>query len=400
MRNGARIAILVVVVAAVVGAPAHAVGGSGTIVVRLVTDPSPPGVSWSYQGLGSSFKLGVAASARSAGGLAAGTYRIVEAPSSPAPATLTSVRCDPAQGTHSSVATATAQVTLASGETITCTFTHRALGPKPPTAGTALADQFAPTLRLSSAEQFKPIAIEDYLSHATLKTGTPPTGRATQLHPTSFSIPTGPGPSYLDLRNADASRGPSQYRAIEQQIEKLRPRPTVYWRIAHEPSTGRIAIEYWFLYLYNDFTDRHEADWEGVTVFLQSGTPLGVSYSQHQGRSWTPWPAAATNDHPTVYVAAGSHANYPLPGRYRVKVCWTLSVRRCTTTPQRDNARGDGTALGASDYDLQSLAGAGYPGNWGSGTYILGIGLTKDKVVDPRLRRDYSDPFAAIPPGT
>ena len=29
---------------------------------------------------------------------------------------------------------------------------------------------------------------------------------------------------------------------------------------------------------------------------------------------------------------------------------------------------------------------------------FLGIGLTKDRVSDPRRRSDYSDPFAAIPP--
>jgi hypothetical protein len=173
----------------------------------------------------------------------------------------------------------------------------------------------------------------------------------------------------------------------------------VYWRIAHQPSTGRLAIEYWFLYLYNDFVDRHEADWEGVTVVVDSGTPLGLSFSQHQGRKWAAWPAALTDDHPAVYVASGSHANYPLPGSYRVKVCWTLTIRRCTTSTSRDNARGDGATLTASDYDLQPLGGTGFTGSWGSGSYVLGIGLTRDRVVDPRRRSDYSNPFAAVPPG-
>jgi hypothetical protein len=184
---------------------------------------------------------------------------------------------------------------------------------------------------------------------------------------------------------------------MEQQIEQSRPRPTVYWRTVHQPGTGRIAIEYWFLYLYNDFYDRHEADWESVTVVLDNGAPLGVSYSQHQGRAWTAWPAALADDHPIVYVAAGSHANYPLPGSYRVKVCWTLSIRRCTTTRQRDNARGDGATLVPADLDLQPLGGTGYTGNWGSGSYLLGLRRTTDRVVDPRRRSDYSNPFAAVP---
>jgi hypothetical protein len=399
MKNGSRIALVVAVCGAAVAASAQA-AGAGTIVVRLVTDPIPPGVSWTYRGLGSVFRLGVAASQRSIADLPAGSYRIVETPTSSRPATLTSLRClGPAGSSHTSVATATADLTLTAGETIVCTFTHRALGPRPLAAALALAQQFAPTLRLSAAEHFRPIAIEDYLSRATLKAGTPPSGRTTQLHPTLFSLPTGPAPSYLDLRGAQPAGGTSQYSAIEQQLEQQRPRPTVYWRIAHEPSTGRIAIEYWFLYLYNDFVDRHEADWEGVTVVLQNSAPLGISYSQHQGRSWAAWSVAPPDDHAVVYVAAGSHANYPLPGRYRVKVCWTLSVRRCTTTPERDDARGDGTTLNPSDYELQSLGGTGYSGNWSSGTYVVGIGLTKDRVSDPRLRRDFTNPFAAVPPG-
>ena len=79
-----------------------------------------------------------------------------------------------------------------------------------------------------------------------------------------------------------------------------------------------------------------EADWEHVTVFLDAGAPLGVAYSQHQGDAWSGWPAAAADDHPVVYVARGSHANYPLAGSYRVKVCWTIRIRRCTTTKTRD----------------------------------------------------------------
>jgi hypothetical protein len=101
-----------------------------------------------------------------------------------------------------------------------------------------------------------------------------------------------------------------------------------------------------------------------------------------------------------VYVAAGSHANYPLPGSYRVKVCFTLTVRRCTTSRERDNARGNGTALTPTSYDLQPLGGTGYTGSWGSGTYLLGVGLTKDRIVDPRRRSDYTNPFNAIPPGS
>ena len=385
--------VLTVIFAALAGSARAA--GTGTLLVRLVTDPAPPGVTWTFSGAGTPFRLGAGAPGEKSVTLGPGTYHLTET----GPATLTALTClDPTRDSHVSLATASADVALADGETIACTFTERALGPRPAAAATALAKQFAPTLRFAAAEHYKPIAMQDYVARTTLRSGKPPLGKILQQHPTLFSLPTGTGASYLDVRGAEPFLHASQYRTIEQSLERSR-RPTVYWRIAHQPSTGRLAIEYWFLYAYNDFFDRHEADWEGVTVFVDNGAPLGVSYSQHQGRAWTAWPASLADDHPVVYVAAGSHANYALPGRYRVKVCWTLTVRRCTTSDERDDASGDGRTLGAGDYDLQALGGTGYTGSWGSGSYVLGIGLTRDRVVDPRRRSDFSNPFTAVPPG-
>jgi len=402
LRRPLALGALVAASLVVAAAPYARMAETGTLVIRLVTDPAPPGVSWSYGGAGASFQLGLAASQRSITNLAAGPYRIAERSTDPnRPSTLTAVTCsDPSSDSKGDLATASATVSLAAGETVTCTFTHRALGPRSAASAAALARQFAPTLRLSLAEHYKPLAMREYVARSVLRTGLPPHGASAQPHPTLFSLPTTPTATYLDVGGAEPYLHASQYRTIEHQLEQASPRPTVYWRLAHQPSTGRIAIEYWFLYLYNDFVDRHEADWEGITVFLQTGTPLGITYSQHQGRAWTAWPAALPDDHPVIDVAAGSHANYPLPGRYRVKICWTLSgVRHCTTTTQRDDARGDGAPLTAATYDLQELDGTGYTGSWGSGNYVLGIGLTKDRVTDPRRRTDYSNPFAAVPPG-
>ena len=50
------------------------------------------------------------------------------------------------------------------------------------------------------------------------------------------------------------------------------------------------------------------------------------------------------------------------------------------------------------EYDLQPFGGTGYTGSWGSGTYILGVGPTRDRVTDPRRRSEYTDPFAAVQP--
>jgi hypothetical protein len=185
---------------------------------------------------------------------------------------------------------------------------------------------------------------------------------------------------------------------MEQQLAAVRPRPSVYFHLAYQPAAGRVAIEYWFLYLYNDFYDEHEADWEGVTVVLENNTPLGATYSQHQGRKWVPWSAlSTTGGHPIAYVARGSHAEYPKAGSYSIRVCWTLHGRHCAPSPRVDAANGSGPTLAPKAYDLQPFGGVGYTGSWGSGNYVLGIGLTQDRITDPRRRSEYSNPFAAVP---
>ena len=182
---------------------------------------------------------------------------------------------------------------------MTCTFTHRALGPRPSADAVRLARRYAPTLRFASGERYRPLRLEDYLTRSVLRAGSPPQGTISRLQPTLFSLPVTAAASYLDVRGAQPNANAALYLSIEQQLEGSRARPTIYWHLANQPATGRIAIEYWFFYLYNDFYDKHEADWEGVTVFLQNGVPIGASYSQHQGRKWTPWAAASSSQCPS-----------------------------------------------------------------------------------------------------
>jgi hypothetical protein len=381
-----------------VAVAASGAADTGTIVLRLATDPTPARTAWTYSGLGSTLALGNGTTSR-ASVVSAGTYTVQEAPVSPSgPPTLTGIACDdPTHNTRVRVASSSAVIAVAAGETVTCTFTHRALGPKPPASALALAQQFAPDLRLAAGERYQPLAIQDYLAATTLHSGTPPHGALLQAKPTLFTLPVDAAASYLDVSGAQPNTNAAQYVIVERAIEAKPATPTVYWKLVRQPSTGRIALEYWFLYLYNDFTDRHEADWEGVTVILQAGVPIGASFSQHQGRTWVPWGSAPVDRGPTVYVGRGSHANHPLPGSYRVRVCWVLAGRHCTTTLKSESARGDGDDLAPDRYQLHELGGVGYTGGWGSGTYIPAIGRTKDRVTDPRRRPDYSNPFAAVP---
>ena len=85
---------------------------------------------------------------------------------------------------------------------------------------------------------------------------------------------------------------------------------------------GRLALQYWFFYPYNDYTNKHEGDWEMVQLVFAADdaaealdqTPIAVGYSQHEGLEVAEWddPKLEIVDgtHPVVHAAAGSHANF------------------------------------------------------------------------------------------
>jgi hypothetical protein len=146
-----RFSLWVLAVGLGIGVSAASAAGTGSIVIRLQTDPAPARVAWSYSGVGQTFKLRASGSSRTISGLADGTYQLVEATAAGRAKTLTSLRCaDPSGGTTVDVAAATATIALSSGETVTCTFTHRALGPRPAASAVQLAQKYAPVLRLAS----------------------------------------------------------------------------------------------------------------------------------------------------------------------------------------------------------------------------------------------------------
>ena len=87
----------------------------------------------------------------------------------------------------------------------------------------------------------------------------------------------------------------------------------------------KTLIQYWYFYRYDEWTrpvlggrivQRHEGDWEAVTVGFSQKGPLFLGLSEHCGGSWIPWnqaeiaPTEGRRTHPLVAVAEGSHANY------------------------------------------------------------------------------------------
>jgi len=59
----------------------------------------------------------------------------------------------------------------------------------------------------------------------------------------------------------------------------------VYVHLATDPAySGKLAVEYWFYYTFNDFTDKHESDWEMAQVDFDAPNARRPSSSPLRGR--------------------------------------------------------------------------------------------------------------------
>ncbi len=99
--------------------------------------------------------------------------------------------------------------------------------------------------------------------------------------------------------------------------------PTAYARVVTEAAyPGKLALQYWFYYVFNDWNNAHEGDWEMIQLVFDAGTPAQalagrpaeVGYSQHSSAERAQWgdPKLQLVDgtHPVVHPAAGSQANF------------------------------------------------------------------------------------------
>jgi hypothetical protein len=136
---------------------------------------------------------------------------------------------------------------------------------------------------------------------------------------------------------------------------------------ARRDDQGRLWLQYWCFYYYNDFQlagpllsgGKHEGDWELVQILLDAGEqPVQAVYAQHKGGESRPWsqvrkPASSAAT-PLVYVARGSHAAYFTPGSHWTGVWF-------------DNADGKGPQIDPAVVVLGDATPgwAVWPGLWG-----------------------------------
>jgi hypothetical protein len=119
--------------------------------------------------------------------------------------------------------------------------------------------------------------------------------------------------------------------AYERWDRRLREghEPAVYAHVASDSAhPGKLALQYWLFYTYNDWNNLHEGDWEMIQLLFDADDaeealgeePVSVGYSQHEGAEAADWGdeklELVDGRRPVVYPAAGSHANFFDPALY------------------------------------------------------------------------------------
>lgn len=269
-----------------------------------------------------------------------------------------------------------------------------------------LAVRYAPVVRLAKGELFEPIDRSLYVADTQLeerRPGTPDT--VLPERPTAETLPSEEGDCtraarcvyVLDVKGLGPPRAkPAAYRALEGAV--LPGGNRVYYHVTRYEESGDYAIQYWFLYFLNYRFNTHESDWEQITLHLDPDRkPLEAFYSSHasgQKRLWRRM--EKIGEHPVVYVALGSHANYFTRGTHRVTLdCHlVLHTRLCSGNETiRDRSDGGGRELQLQrDYKLRELVGPTFIGSYGSGNYVLG--KRKNEILsDPRTRKAWKHPL-------
>ena len=192
----------------------------------------------------------------------------------------------------------------------------------------ALAKRFAPAVRLVTqqeacgpGEPYEPIDINALLDEPTVALRGPWGNDLVKIAPRADDLSADRYEYHLDFPGNALDPGCGYEQWADRITEGTRP--TVYAHIATDPQhPGKLALQYWLYYVFNDWNNTHEGDWEMIQLNFDAATaaealeqtPARVGYSQHEGAEGSAWDdpklELVGGTHPVVYPAAGSHANF------------------------------------------------------------------------------------------
>ncbi|HSC73258.1 MAG TPA: hypothetical protein VLB89_03755 [Gaiellaceae bacterium] len=193
----------------------------------------------------------------------------------------------------------------------------------------ALAHRYAPVIRLVAQEKecgpgepYQPMDVNSLFGEPTVALKGPWSGsNLVKIGPTAKDLSEGLYQYHLDFPGNALQPGCDYERWARRVMEGHEP--TVYAHVATDRlHPGKLALQYWLFYAYNDWNNLHEGDWEMIQLDFDAAdapaalasTPTRVGYSQHEGAERATWGSSklelVDGTHPVVYPAAGSHANF------------------------------------------------------------------------------------------
>ncbi len=153
-------------------------------------------------------------------------------------------------------------------------------------------------------------------------------------------------------------------------------------------ANGRLWLQYWFWYFYNDYQlsfalGTHEGDWEMVQLRMDddAGRPDLAVYSQHRHGEVRPWDKVETlGERPVIYVARGSHAGYFEAGFHQTEAWYDLAdgKRRMKHRPRLE-------ILGTAD-----PAWTLWPGRWGDS--LPRNAIESNSPTGPGAKKQWTEP--------
>jgi hypothetical protein len=288
-----------------------------------------------------------------------------------------------------------------------------------------LAQRYAPVIRLVQqkepchhGEPYVPTDVRRILGNpGVVLRGPWDTSNVVKVAPTARDLSLGLFEYHLDFPGNALEPGCS-YDQWSHRINQGAS-PTTYARVVGEPSVpGRLALQYWFFYVFNDFNDKHEGDWEMIQLDFDASTPAQaltlkpalVGYSQHEGAESAHWGDSklelVDGTHPVVYPALGSHANYYSDTLFLGRSAAQGVGCDDTTGPSRQLRPVVSLIPTAKAAYLRADPWLGYEGHWGEkhrGFYNGPTGPnTKDQWTKPLTwaKTTWRDKSFVVPEGT
>jgi hypothetical protein len=181
------------------------------------------------------------------------------------------------------------------------------------------------------------------------------------------------------------------YRAQYVKLRVARPdlRNRVYGHAVED--NGRLWLQYWLWYFYNDYSlalgaGLHEGDWEMVQFRMHDAEPDVAVYAQHTYGEQRPWKDVEKEDgRPVVYVGRGSHASYFEAGFHTTEAWYDLA-----------DGKRPAPELTLEILEDDAPGWALWPGRWGDTQPRLPGGIQQPSPTGPGVKKQWRNPDSLL----